>query len=251
MSLRSTFNIDSMKIASPCPAKWSDMKGDDRVRVCGDCSMQVFNTAELSKREIEELVTNRSGKRLCNRLHRRPDGTVITKNCPVGFRAAAQRATRFAGVAFSLILGLITVGFGQQKMTASPASLALVSRSTTNKIILEGTVTDPTGAVVPGAQIRVYSYSGNRKKKIARIESDKVGGFKIFLQRPGQYLLKVKAAGFNTTSVDHLELSAGETKAVTIVLDVEVYVEVGIFLTEPLIDVTSSEISTTIKADPF
>lgn len=84
--------LDSIQIATPCHASWSAMKGDDRVRFCEQCSLHVFNIAEISREDAEKLIVDTEG-RLCARLYRRHDGTVITKDCPVGLIAARRKLT--------------------------------------------------------------------------------------------------------------------------------------------------------------
>ena len=84
------FDINSMKVASPCGVPWASMTGDERARHCGQCSMTVYNIAELTAAETERLIANSDG-RLCIRLYRRADGTVMTKDCPTGLRAVRRR----------------------------------------------------------------------------------------------------------------------------------------------------------------
>jgi hypothetical protein len=72
------------------------MKGDDKVRTCAECRLNVYNFAGMSQREGEELIRTHEG-RLCVRIWRRPDGTLITKDCPVGLRALKRKARWMAG----------------------------------------------------------------------------------------------------------------------------------------------------------
>jgi hypothetical protein len=80
------------------------MVGDERMRYCGRCSLHVYNLSGMTKREAETLVANAEG-RLCIRYYRRSDGSILTRNCPVGLRALKQRVTRIAGAALSAVLG--------------------------------------------------------------------------------------------------------------------------------------------------
>jgi len=89
-----TINLNQLRVASPCPVTWADMTGDDRVRHCARCDLNVYNFAELTRQEATELVLRTEG-RLCGILHRRTDGTLMLKDCPVGVREAARRAVRF------------------------------------------------------------------------------------------------------------------------------------------------------------
>jgi len=110
----SNFNnpLDNIRVASPCSANWDEMFGDDRKRFCGDCKLNVYNLSNMTRRQAESLIISSEG-RLCVRFFRRADGTVLTKNCPVGWAAVKQRVSRVATAVFSMIAGLVTgiVGF--------------------------------------------------------------------------------------------------------------------------------------------
>ncbi len=75
--------LQRIKIASPCPARWNDMRGDEKVRFCAQCQKNVYNLSAMTPQASEELIKSTEG-RLCARLYRRNDGTVLTANCPVG-----------------------------------------------------------------------------------------------------------------------------------------------------------------------
>jgi hypothetical protein len=112
-----TSPLDEVRVAAPCPADWGKMVGDERVRYCGSCSLHVYNLSGMTKREAEVLVTSTEG-RMCVRFYRRGDGTILTRNCPVGLSAVKRRVTRVAGsvlsavVAFFAGLGL-NLGLGR------------------------------------------------------------------------------------------------------------------------------------------
>jgi len=95
--------LDNIRVASPCPASWEKMTGDDRVRFCQECKLNVYNLSEMTRLEGERLIANREG-RLCVRFYRRADGTILTRDCPKGLRARVRRLSRIAGAALSAIL---------------------------------------------------------------------------------------------------------------------------------------------------
>jgi hypothetical protein len=72
-----------LKIATPCPASWDDMEGDDRVRFCDECELNVYNLSAMTEDAARKLVEERE-RRLCVRFYQREDGTVLTSDCPVG-----------------------------------------------------------------------------------------------------------------------------------------------------------------------
>jgi hypothetical protein len=125
--------LDNIHIASPCPANWDEMFGNDRKRFCGECKLNVYNLSDMTRREAENLLINSEG-RLCVRFFRRADGTVLTKNCPVGWRAVKQRVSRVATAAFSMVAGMITgvVGYNLLPTDQEPTTgLAVVPNVTT------------------------------------------------------------------------------------------------------------------------
>jgi hypothetical protein len=79
------------------------MRGDERVRFCDQCSMNVYNFSEMTRREAEVLLTRTEG-RLCVRFYRRADGTILTNNCPVGLRAIKRRVSKVATAILSAVV---------------------------------------------------------------------------------------------------------------------------------------------------
>ena len=95
--------LDHVTVAAPCTASWDGMIGSERVRFCGQCELNVYNLSGMTKREAEKLISQRE-KRLCVRFYRRADGTILTKNCPVGLRALKRRVSRIATAAASAVV---------------------------------------------------------------------------------------------------------------------------------------------------
>ena len=83
--VRPRVSLDVIQIAAPCPASWDKMTGDERERFCGECRQQVFNISNLSRVQAEEFLGERLGA-VCVRFFRRTDGTILTRDCPVGLR---------------------------------------------------------------------------------------------------------------------------------------------------------------------
>jgi hypothetical protein len=120
--MRTSLNLlDDIQIASPCPASWASMKGDDRARHCSSCDRTVYDLSRLTADQAAALIRAKEGS-LCVRLFRRSDGRVLTADCPVGLRERFQwLRDRWDGTlvgsllgAFMLCLfgGLAWLGFG-------------------------------------------------------------------------------------------------------------------------------------------
>jgi hypothetical protein len=104
--------LDQISVASPCTVPWGGMVGDDVARFCGQRQRHVYNLSEMTREEAETFVMAREG-RLCVRFYRRFDGTMMTKDCPVGWRALKRRAA-LVGAAVGAVLvaglGIVTLG---------------------------------------------------------------------------------------------------------------------------------------------
>ena len=98
--------LDQVGIASPCSVPWETMRGDERVRHCGQCRKHVYNFAEMTREEITQLIQENEGH-LCGRMYRRADGTLLTSDCPVGLRAIRQRLIRATCGLTAMMLALI------------------------------------------------------------------------------------------------------------------------------------------------
>jgi len=112
MTTKFTNPLSSVKIASPCSQDWNEMIGTQRKRFCGECKLNVYNLSGMSRSEAENLLANSEG-RLCVRFYKRADGSVLTKDCPVGWQAVKRRVSRISAAAASLVFGLIG-GLGLQ-----------------------------------------------------------------------------------------------------------------------------------------
>jgi hypothetical protein len=99
--------LNNLKIASPCPTSWDGMYGNDQVRFCGECKLNVYNLSGMTKEAAENLLRSTEG-RLCVRYFRRADGTVLTQDCPIGWRAVKKRVTNLAAAACTLVLGFLS-----------------------------------------------------------------------------------------------------------------------------------------------
>ena len=100
---RFTDPLSRVRVAAPCRADWERMQGNERVRFCTQCSMNVYNLSNMSKKDAEALILSAEG-RLCVRYYHRADGTIMTNNCPVGLRALKRRVSGMTRAAISSVL---------------------------------------------------------------------------------------------------------------------------------------------------
>lgn len=97
-------DIDSLQVATPCPARWEDMAGDERARFCRQCQKHVYNFSTMTTTEVEQLVLAKEGN-LCGRMLRRRDGTVLTADCPTGQAVVKRKRLQWvAGICAGIAL---------------------------------------------------------------------------------------------------------------------------------------------------
>lgn len=184
--------LENYYVAAPCHAPWDQMTGDNRVRHCAQCSLNVYNISEMTRREAEALIRTHEG-RLCVRYFQRADGTILTKNCPRGFEMLVRRVSRIAG---SVLTAAMSVGVAFSQTLTKGAQEAQENQENTG---IELTVVDPTGALIPNAQIHLCRCKDNGK---IDVRTDASGIAHILGLNPARYSLEIKAAGFKPTRRD-------------------------------------------------
>jgi hypothetical protein len=123
---------------------------------------------------------------------------------------------------FALTFSLTAIGFAQES---------------TVKGNLSGTVTDPSGAVIAGANVSLVGPIGERTAA-----TDAEGRFSFPLLIPGYYSVKVNKEGFKTAEVKTAEVVTGRTSTVSVKL------ELGASATTIEVSASSVQVDTTSTA---
>ena len=116
--------MDRLVISSPCTEPWEGMRGDDRTRHCRACRLDVHNVEAMTRDEVEHLLGTSAG-RICARIYRRPDGTVLTKDCVPERGRVARRLQRMR-VAMTAVLALVGLA-GCRSAPQSTVTLGVVA----------------------------------------------------------------------------------------------------------------------------
>lgn len=118
--------VEKYRAASGCDSLWDNMAGSERVRYCQKCNLQVYDFANTSQEEAEELVFQREAKKNVI-FFKRKDGKFLTVNCPIGSRNR-MAALLSVGVSALGLLGLIVIVTQSAKQTESVMQLKASSR---------------------------------------------------------------------------------------------------------------------------
>ncbi|MGH9929818.1 MAG: ankyrin repeat domain-containing protein [Pyrinomonadaceae bacterium] len=188
--------LNNVTINSPCSADWDSMIGNDQVRFCEHCNLDVHNLSRMTRTQAERLVA-RSNGRLCVRYHHDPAGRPLTLTVGQKLHRISRRVSRIAAGAFTATLSV--TGAVAQSSTSfqsdssnNPSATQPNARWAPGSSIV-GTITDQNGAVIPGATIAL----SNEEFKVALYVSTGFDGqFKIDDLQAGVYKLRVEAPGF-------------------------------------------------------
>lgn len=241
--------LDSLRVASPCQVPWESMTGDDHVRFCSLCRLNVYNISGLTRSQAESLLANTEG-RICGRFYRRADGTVITQDCPVGLKAIRRRVSKYAVAVLTLISGLslpITGRERAQNRKDCTPQVKVIRKELKNQAgsIISGIVLDQNGAVIANANVGVTNRTSN---KSSVRKTDDQGRFQFSAVAPGEYLIRIESPGFEVFQNKRLKIEPNQLVEINLVLRVDETTEtVGILMADE--DYAWSEETMRLKAD--
>jgi len=107
---------------------------------------------------------------------------------------------------FGWLIGLILLGI-------TAGGLAQTTPGT-----VRGQVTDPTGAVIPGATVSLQPSSGNA----VSAQTNGQGSYELNGLAPGNYTLTATAPGFAPSQAQNISVAAGQVQQLNIKLDIKV-----------------------------
>ncbi|MGI8786132.1 MAG: ankyrin repeat domain-containing protein [Pyrinomonadaceae bacterium] len=208
------FHKNLFEITSPCSQDWDAMKGNDKVRFCEHCALEVNNLSAARRKDALRLMRQSKGG-ICVRYVKNP-----SNNQPVfadRLYQIARRAPRLAVGAMTAALSLSTVAYAQNEpqspnVAGDIGQVRREKKSDENKTenptaSISGTVKDITGAVVPGV---VVTLVGERDSFNKTATSNDEGFYEFVNLAPGTYTIKVEAArGFTNTQIEGLAISGG------------------------------------------
>jgi hypothetical protein len=126
---------------------------------------------------------------------------------------------------------------------AAVAESAAQSQATTG--LIEGTVSDSSGARLPGVTVTLVNTQTNFTRELV---TDNDGRFRGLLLPLGTYKITVALTGFSSAVIEDVELAVGQTLNIPIVLQVAgVQQEVTVTAASPLVETSRAEQSTLIN----
>lgn len=212
---------EQLKIETPCTANWDQMIGNEWVRFCEHCQLMVNDLTPLTPKRVRRLIANSKG-RLCVRYRLSPEGAPLLKAAPQQLHQIRTRVSKIAAGAFTTMLSISSATSQPTIQTLHQHPIALKrSNSALAPVVfgasIKGTVTDPAGAVVPGANLKLGM---NEQPDLYGATTNGEGAFSFEGLEPGAYKLSIEAPGFKK-SIISFEVLANETKEVSSSLEVD------------------------------
>lgn len=108
-----------------------------------------------------------------------------------------------------------------------------------------GVVTDPSGAVIPQAEVTVRNVETN----VARIvQSNEAGRYEVVALQPGEYEIKAAKAGFATLVRTGITLAVGARTVVDLAMSVSATAEtVTVNAAAAAVEIEKTEVSTIVN----
>ena len=119
-------------------------------------------------------------------------------------------------IALALALAGVAAAHGQTSATAAPSTVPAAPAAAAS---LRGHIADPTGALIPGANITIATPAGTVVKSA---EADAAGAYVVSGLAPGSYIVQASYAGFAPFTSPAITLTAGQVKRVDIAMAMEV-----------------------------
>lgn len=114
---------------------------------------------------------------------------------------------------------------------------------------LNGTITDPNGAAVPGATVTATSVGRSTEFKAVTTSA---GVYRLPYLPPGNYRISVTAAGFRTSVAENIDLAVAQTLTVDLRLELgQVSEQVTVTGDPPLIETGTAEIGRYVTEKEF
>lgn len=217
-------SLNQIKIAAPCDADWESMKGNDQVRFCDHCDLHVTDLSALTHYQAMRLV-ERSRGRLCVRYKQTASGEILTRESK-RLHQLGRRVSRLATGAFTAAISISTAAAQTSSEIPQPVTAAKVLSSAAEGGDISGVVTDPSGAVVPGATVTLT----NRKTSLAHVYVTREdGAYKFTLLETGRYSIEAEAPSFAKGEYTVVDLRPGLNEKVDFNLRIpEIFAEVEI-----------------------
>lgn len=194
--------LDRITIPKPCDADWDSMTGNDQLRFCEHCNLEVTDLSSMTRQEAMRLVAQSQG-RMCVRFIQRPDGRLLTRKMPEKLYRISRRVSRIAAGAFTATLSLSSAAAQTQSTSTlqSRGKVEAVKTTYDREVVVDefsasvsGTIKTVEGELVSGATVVLV----DRESGEERLTFSTLGQYSFQALPEGDYLLWIRKPAFRT-----------------------------------------------------
>ena len=221
--------LDRVSIGSSCQTDWEAMNGDHSQRYCDQCEKSVYNFSQLTRSQAEALIA-RTNRKLCARIERRPDGSILTADKSYSLPRFNQKFLRIASATMSAALSLAPV------IAAKPVkNLPVLNFSQEQKDKKEQPpqdqdraakifgVVQEEGMPVSFAIVTISEINSSYAKSTPA----KQGKYEFTSLQPGKYIISVFSPRSSLFSSQELLITASQALQFDVILQEKVIVTTG------------------------
>jgi hypothetical protein len=140
--------------------------------------------------------------------------------------------------AIPVALLMATTVLAQAPTPASSTGQAATSTAAVGSTTIRGKIADPTGALIPGAQITI---SNSKGQTVATATADASGSYEVHTASPGTYSVTATYDGFAPFVSQGIVVAAGQIKRIDITMAIET--------TQQTVTVTDETPTVSVEAD--
>jgi len=118
----------------------------------------------------------------------------------------------------SLAIGVAGVMSANAQDGAAPAPATPAAAARASQGALHGHITDPSGALIPGANVTITNAAGTQP---VTVSADAAGAYEVHGLAPGGYIVSVTFDGFAPAQSPTIQLAAGQSKRVDIAMAIQ------------------------------
>lgn len=223
--------IEQIKVKEPCSESWDEMIGNDEMRFCGHCNLNVNNLSAMTRRKALKIVKKSKGG-ICVRYMQNPaDKTPMfaEKIYQITRRAGLAAGVLGASLAFSTMTyaqgGAMTITIDNSETNVEAFQKDSDSDETeTPAASVSGTVTDSNG--IFASVVSVYLFNLETNENFEAI-TDNDGFYEFENIREGNYKIVINDKKGNA-EVSFLEISGASENRQDIALTMPTLAEVTI-----------------------
>jgi hypothetical protein len=126
-------------------------------------------------------------------------------------------------------------------------AIALLCRAQTDRATLEGTATDPSGAIISGARVKILAVETGLTEERT---TNSNGHYRFPAIAIGNYTVSASNSGFKTKVIEQVVVQVGQTRTLDIQLEIgEASVKIDVMADAGPAERSSAEQATVIRAD--